>query len=257
MPAIILLQYPPSTLIGFEYGHSKSSSAGQLENIWLGSFSRYRLLWFTHSILIWIALTVPVHGVPSQCVCLSVIILHSAAGGDGISHTYFLPASSVTYKNKSEVVSPLPPCHLSDQLLVGFLYVFHDGMCWLPLVKWSIRLLCSFGYQYWFHLEQLQLTWLDWFGTNLSNWIVSSSLRCSCSFSNYPPSRCTCRLVYFAICPVLNVLIITNCAEHSLYFLWLCFPLFLQVGLLSLAWVFISSICLMTMGNLFQGRAID
>jgi len=29
-------------------------------------------------------------------VCLFVIILHSATGGHGISHTYFLPASSVT-----------------------------------------------------------------------------------------------------------------------------------------------------------------
>jgi len=29
-------------------------------------------------------------------VCLFVIILHSAAGGHGISRTYFLPASSVT-----------------------------------------------------------------------------------------------------------------------------------------------------------------
>jgi len=29
-------------------------------------------------------------------VCLFVIILHSAAGGHGISRSYFLPASSVT-----------------------------------------------------------------------------------------------------------------------------------------------------------------
>jgi len=29
-------------------------------------------------------------------VCLFVIILHSAAGGHGISRTYFLPASSIT-----------------------------------------------------------------------------------------------------------------------------------------------------------------
>jgi len=32
----------------------------------------------------------------SMLVCLFVIILHSAAGGHGISRTYFLPTSSVT-----------------------------------------------------------------------------------------------------------------------------------------------------------------
>jgi len=40
-------------------------------------------------------------------VGLFVIILHSAAGGHGISCTYFLPTSSVTERNKSKVVSPL------------------------------------------------------------------------------------------------------------------------------------------------------
>jgi hypothetical protein len=32
----------------------------------------------------------------SETDCLFVIILHSAAGGHGITRTYFLPASSVT-----------------------------------------------------------------------------------------------------------------------------------------------------------------
>jgi len=79
---------------------------------------------------------------------------------------------------------------------------------------------------------------LESFGHDPGRYAQSSSLRCSCSLTDHPPSRCTCRYAWHPPC--------ARCTYHLQLLGGLgryppaCFPLLLQVCLLSLIWVSIS-----------------
>jgi len=140
-------------LIGLQYGLSAFLSPSHLVNILVSAFGR---------------------GLP--------IVLLFNSNLDSFSHDLGPYALSSSLGSYLHCLSSCPVVTVSC-----------GAVRWLLLVVPFSRLFDMFGDHFRSHLELLRWTSLHSFGTDVAQLIFLSSLLCSCSQTNYPPSRCTGR----------------------------------------------------------------